>query len=207
MATINSTYITMAQNYLATKERTPHYEIRYINGCCPMEGWSTLESFQEDEMTLLLALREKYGKDDFFNHLEEVFDEDTLHDIVPGEIIGFDLDNEFFMYNFTYHEITDKGVKSGSLKVNLTDDTYAKLLALHLKDKDLNINNLRYADRDLYDIVTRGVDSCFCYDGAYEVCDPYTITMNELRADAQKMREQHPDEFQDEFGVIGYLIY
>ena len=57
----------------------------------------------------LLALREKYGKNEFYNHLDEVFDEDTLHDMIYGsEVISFDLDNEYYMYSFAYHQITDR---------------------------------------------------------------------------------------------------
>ena len=158
-------------------------------------------------MTKLLALREKYGEDDFFNHLDEVFDEDTLHDMIYGsETIGFDLDTEYYMYGFTYHQITPRGVVTGKVKINLWDETYVRLVAHHLENKDLTINSLRYADKDLYDIITRGVDQNFCYDGIYEVCDPYTITMDEARTDAQKIREQHPDKFANTHGMVGYFI-
>lgn len=207
MNTIRPTYITMAQNYLSTKERTPYYEIRSISDCCPSDGWSNLLSFSEEEMTQLLALREKYGNEEFFNHIDEVFDEDTMHDMIYGsEIISFDLDTKYYMYNFVYHQITPNGLVTGKVKINLYDETYVQLLALHLENKDLTINSLRYADKELYDIVTRGVDHNFCYDDIYEVCDPYTITMDEVRADAQKIREQHPDKFSDIHGIVGYFI-
>ena len=207
MSIIRPTYITMAQNYLATKLRTPHYEIRSISDCCPADGWGNLLSFSEDEMTKLLALREKYGNDDFFNHLDEVFDEDTLHDMIYGsEIISFDLDTEYYMYNFAYHQITPNGLVTGKVKINLYDETYVRLLAHHLEDKDLTINSLRYADKDLYDIVTRGVDQHFCYDDIYEVYHPYVITMDEVKEDAQKIRELHPDKFKNDFGKVGYFF-
>jgi hypothetical protein len=158
-------------------------------------------------MTQLLALREKYGKEEFFNHLNEIFDEDTLYDMVYGnEIIGFDLDSEYFMYNFTYHQITDEGVTKGSLNIHLTDETYIKLLAMHLQDKGLNINKLKYADKSLYEIVTRGIDLHLCIDDTYMVSDPYTITMDEIKADAKNIREQHLEKFQNENGIIGYCI-
>ena len=207
MTTINPAFISLAQNYLATKERTPHYEIRSISDCCPADGWCNLQSFSEEEMTQLLALREKYGKEEFYNHLDEIFDEDTLHDMVYGsEVISFDLDSEYYMYSFAYHQITDKGVTSGKAKLRLEDETYVRLLALHLENKDLTINSLKYADENLYEVVTRGVDYHFCYDGIYEVCAPYTITMDEARADAQKIREQHPEKFSDMHGMVGYFI-
>ena len=205
--TINPVYKAMAQDYLATKERTPHYEIRSISDCCPADGWCNLVSFSEEDMAKLLALREKYGNDDFFNHLDEVFDEDTLCDMIYGsEVISFDLDTEYYMYGFTYHQITPNGVVTGTVKINLYDETYVRLLAHHLEDKDLNINNLRYADRNLYDIVIRGVDSNFCYDDLYQVRDPYTITMDEAQADVERIREQHPDKFANMHGTVGYFI-
>lgn len=207
MTKINPTFMTLAQNYLTTKERTPHYEIRSLSDDNPAEGWCNLQSFTDEEMTQLLALREKYGKEEFFNHLNEIFDEDTLYDMVYGdEIIGFDLDSKFFKYTFTYHQITDKGVKTDSLKINLTDETYVKLLAMHLQDKGLNINKLKYADKSLYEIVTRGIDHHLCIDDTYMVSDPYTITMDEIKADAKNIREQHPEKFQNENGIIGYCI-
>ena len=206
MAAINSIYKAMAQDFLSTKVRAPYYEIRSISDCCPVDGWSSLEPFSEEEMEKLLALREKYGREEFFNHLDEVFDEDTICDLAPGYIIDIDLDTEYYMYSFRYHQITDRGVVSGTVKINLTDETYIKLLAMHLDNKDLNINNLRYADKYLYDVVMHGVDGNFCYDGIYEVADPYTVTMDEIRADAQKVREQHPEKFANCHGIAGYLI-
>jgi hypothetical protein len=207
MTTINPAFMTLAQNYLTTKVRTPHYEIRSISDCCPADGWCNLQSFSKEEMAQLLSLREKYGKEEFYNHLDEVFDEDTLHDLIYGsEVISFDLDNEYYMYSFAYHQITDKGVTSGKVKLHLEDETYVRLLALHLENKDLTINSLRYADKNLYEVVTRGVDYHFCYDDGYYVRDPYTITMDEIKADAQKIREQHPEKFANMHGMVGYFI-
>lgn len=207
MTTINSTYITLAQNYLATKERTPHYEIRYITDCCPADGWSALEAFTNDEKAKLVELRGKYGKDDFFNHLEEIFDEDRLDEVVPGEIFDIDLETPHYVYEFTYHKVTDDGMKTGTLKINLNDETYTELLARHLDDSHLHINSLRYADRKLYDILTSYLDNSFCYDGFYDGFYPYTVTMDELKSDAQKIREQHPDEFMDLSCITGYFVY
>ena len=194
MNVINLTFITLAQNYLATKERVPHLEIRSISDDCPADVWCDLNSFSEKELEQLFALREKYGEKDFINHLNEIFDEDTLCDMTYGtDIVSFDLDTEYFMYSFKYHQITENGVYTGNVKINLTDETYVRLLALHLYDKDLNINSLRYADKNLYDIIIREVDQHFWYDDMYIVSSPYTITMDEVRADAQKIREQHPN--------------
>ena len=32
-------------------------------------------------------------------------------------------------------------------------------------------------------------------------------TMDELKADAQKIRELHSDKFKNEFGTVGYFIF
>jgi hypothetical protein len=111
------------------------------------------------------------------------------------------------MYNFVYHQITPNGLATGKVKINLYDETYVRLLAHHLEDKDLTINSLRYADKDLYDIITRGVDHNFCHEDVYKVHHPYTITMDEAKADTQKIRELHPDMFKNEFGTVGYFIF
>ena len=71
---------------------------------------------------------------------------------------------------------------------------------------DLNINSLRYADEELFKYLTREVDYYFCDDIYYSVSSPYTITMNEVRADAQKIREQHPEIFSKTFGNVCYII-
>ena len=207
MNVINLTFITLAQNYLATKERVPHLEIRSISDDCPADVWCDLNSFSEKELEQLFALREKYGEKDFINHLNEIFDEDTLCDMTYGtDIVSFDLDTEYYMYNFVYHQITPNGLVTGKVKINLYDEAYVRLLAHHLENKDLTINSLRYADEELYNIVTHGVDCNFCYDDIYEVRDPYTITMDEVKADAQKIREQNPDKFKNDFGTVGYYI-
>ena len=100
MTTISPTFITLAHNYLATKERTPHYEIRSISDACPADGWCNLVSFSDEDMAKLLTLREKYGKEELFNHLDEIFDEDTILDLFYGsEIISLDLDYAHFKYN------------------------------------------------------------------------------------------------------------
>jgi hypothetical protein len=39
------------------------------------------------------------------------------------------------------------------------------------------------------------------------VRNPYTITMDEAKADAQKIRELHSDKFKNEFGTVGYFIF
>lgn len=193
--TLNPKNLTLAQNFFEKKVRIPHYDIRYINDIAPMDGWCTFESFSDENMAKLIALREKYGENDFFNHLNEIFDEETLEEMVPGDIISFDLDTPCYLYRFTCHHITDSGVRTETLKIHLYDHTYVRLLAHHLEDRHMNINRLRYADKELYDIVTRGVDSCFLNDDFYCAFHPYVITMDEVKEDAAKIEAENPESF------------
>lgn len=209
MSTICQTYMTMAHKYLATKKRTPYFYIEYFDETYPqyegMDSSGDFLSFDDDEMAILLALRHKYG-DDFYKHLEEEFD-DGMYYFVPGEIVKFDLDTHHYKYNFKYHQITDNGIHTGIVKVQLTDEEYVKLLALHLDDKDLNINSLKYADNSLYQTIIREIDWNFCDEGTYFSSYPYAITMDEARADARQIREQYPDKFKDCGEARGYRLY
>lgn len=197
----------MAQAYLATKKRKPYYEIYSVSDCGEEEEIYELFDFTEEEMTHLLALREKYGKEDFFNHLDEMYDEDEIIDLGSGlKIESFDLDTEHYKYRFTIHRIGDTGVYSSKMDLNLSDKTYIRLLVLHLENKDLNINILKYADRELYDLFDHIIDRHLSIDGLYSEREPFTITMDEAREDAKKIREQHPDKFNDKLGSPAYLI-
>lgn len=206
MTTNATDFSALAQNYLATKHRLAHYDVHYITDCCPADGWSSLVSFSEEEKQQIDYLVVKYGKEKFFNHLDEIFDDERLYDIAPGDIIGFDIDSEYYLYDFTCHQITNEGIKARAIKIHLTDEIYLQLLELHLEDKFMNINRLKYADRSLYDIIMRGVDSCFCDDGFYMSLYPYTVTMDELKTDAANIFEQNPEHFSDYVGIILYTF-
>lgn len=208
MVTVSSTNQTLAQNYFATKQRTPYYEIRYITDCCPQDGWAEIHPFTDEEMAQLLALREKYGHKEFINHLEEVFDEDRLCDLVSGEIIDLDLDNPQYCYNFTCHEISSEGVTKRKIEVALSDSTYQRLLALHLHDKYMNINRLKYADKELYDTLTFFIDLRYVDDeGYYQGFNPYTVTMDELKEDAAKIIATNAECFNDDPWMVCYPLY
>ena len=203
---ISDLHLELAKNFLATKKRVPHYEVRYIDDACPMDSWSNLQSFSDEEMAQLMALYQKYGREDFFNHLEESFDEDTISEWASGEIIDVDLDVPCYMYRFTCHEMTETGLKDREVRVHLTDATYIRLLAIHLEDRNMNINNLKYADKDLHFAVTYGVDSCYCYDDGYSAAYPYVVTMDEIKEDAAKIMAENPDLFQDNLWTISYAF-
>ena len=206
MTTNTIDFSALAQNYLANKQRTVYYNVHYITDCCPADGWSSLVSFTDEEKQQIDSLVVKYGKKDFFNHLDEIFDDERLYEIAPGEIVDFDIDTHYYLYSFTCHKISDEGVEKQEVKVNLTDETYLQLLELHLEDRFMNINRLKYADRALYDIVMRGVDSSFCDEDYYMSLYPYAVTMDELKADAAKIIEQNPEISSDYLGIVMYTF-
>lgn len=205
MKTIYDIYGGIVNTYLTTlKKRTPYYEIKYICDRGAIEFWSGHLSFSEAEMSLLSGLRDKYGKE-FFNHLDEVFDEETLNEIAPDEIVEFDLDKPLYLYDFNIHQLTDEGIKTISAKIQLDEDTYSKLVILHLADKNLNINSLKYANRTVYELVSDEVDYFFADEYIYRNKYPYIITMEEAKEDALKIKELYPEQTKDTDENVAYL--
>lgn len=205
METIKSMYKELAQNYLASKEREARYCIYYPHELCPEMNLVEEHPFTSEEISQLKALREKYGKGDFVRHLDEIFDAETLYDIDSEEIIDIEIDSPVYCYKFVCHNITDDGVYKQPLKIELSDDTYIKLLELHLWDKNMNINILKFIDESLYQIVSSKIDDTFRDEmGMYSVTHPFAVTMDELQEDAQKIREQQPDKIKKVFGTRCY---
>lgn len=198
-------YKEMARNYFATKERIAHYTIYYPNVEYPLNDDILLHPFSDEEIASMKMLREKYGKNEFFKHLEEILDEETLEFIDSEYITDLNIDYPTYLYRFTYHEITDSGAIKHKLGIDLSDDTYIKLLELHLWDKDMNLNILKYADKNLYRILSYKIDDHFQSDpGLYCMTCPFAVTMDELKEDAQKIREQNPDKFPKNLGCNVY---
>lgn len=197
--TIKSLYKTMARNYFATKEREKQYRIIDQDDCY------SLYPFSDEEIASMKTLREKYGEDEFIKHLGEIFDEETLGFIDSEYVDSIIIDRPTYRYTFGYHEIKDNGVYSSKFKIELSDETYIKLLELHLYDKDMNLNILKYADENLYNILSSEIDGRFREDSwQYCITRPFAITMDELKEDAQKIREQYPDKFPKNQGTRYY---
>lgn len=207
MADYNELYGNIAKTFLTVlKNRTQYFEVTYICDSGEMYFWSGLQTFTEEEMSKLLALREKYGDDQFFNHLEEAFDEDTVNEIAPNEIVQFDLDKPLYLYNFNYHLLTNEGIKTYTAKVQLPDELYIKLLIFYLADGNLNINSLKYAAKEVYEKIIREVDYCFAENGIYQCKYPYIITLDEAKEDVQKIKEYYPDKIYSTDKNFGYLM-
>ena len=185
--------LALANEFLATKQRSNFYQFTALNDnnieyCCYNE-------LSADDVARLRDLKAKYG-DDFVSHLDEVFsDPDLVHDFTGGgEILAIDLDHVFYHYGLSLHELqADGSVHTVHTRVAFSDDDYARLIAWHLYDEHLVINTLRYRDRKLYDTVLDGADlyhtdtdgNCLFVDS------PYIITLDEPKADADLIVQQH----------------
>lgn len=201
----NSKYTKLAKKFLAGKTRKNYYEIIALNEDNLVE-LRFLQDFNEEEIKTLRVLREKYGKDDFVKHLDEVFtDPDVIHDFTCGfKILNINLDKPYHQYSFARHELRGDSFHRSEALVELSDEGYIRLLAYCIEDKDMNVNKLRYADKALYGIIIREVDNYLCDDGFFMGCNPYLITMDEIKEDAGQILAENPEL--GKTGTMGYLF-
>jgi len=185
--------LAMAQDFLTTKQRTSFYQFTALDDNFDRE-YCCYNELSADDVARLRALKDHYG-DAFVRHLDEVFsDPDIIHDFTGGgEILAIDLDHVHYYYSVSLHELQPDGtVYTIHTSVAFSDDEYARLIAWHLYDEHLVINTLRYRDRKLYDSVLDGADlyhtdiDCDCLF----VSNPYLITLDEARADADLIVRQ-----------------
>ena len=137
-----------------------------------------------EELSKLRALKEKYTKD-FGKHLEEAFDSSSYFydQLMECDLIDIDLDTTYQCYKFGIHELLPKGtLENYTHEIVLSEDQYTELVALHLYDKHLSINLLRYYDRELYDIIINDVDAFNRSNGYYLIFEnPYIITLDDAK--------------------------
>ena len=193
--------LELAQEFLTKKVRKNYYEFKVIQEPCADYVY-TQNELSDEEVDSLRQLKEKYGEA-FVDHLDEALGEDTLDNLNCGdELADIDLDNILHQYRFTAHHIKQDGtVRSSERLVTLTNEEYARLLAWHVFDNHLIINTLRYRDSNLYDRILRGVDTYYWDDFiAMMVDDPYLVTMDEAKADAESIVRENNIERSD-----GYL--
>lgn len=201
----NNRYAKLAKKFLAEKKRKNYYEIIALDED-NQEELRFLEDFNNDEVKALRALREKYGQNDFVKHLDEVFsDPDEISDLSCGcEILYINLDKPYHQYRFGRHELCGDSLHKHKTLVELTDECYIRLLSYSIEDKDMNVNKLRYADKALHSIIIREVDNSQCYDGFFMGCNPYLITMDEIKEDATQILAENPELCKS--GTMGYLF-
>lgn len=193
----------LAEEYFATKVRLLNYELTALDEDTLSEV-CFYETFSEEEIQLLLSLRERYGQDEFVKHLDEIFtDPDELYDLSCGrEILSIDLDKPYYTYEFGCHELVDGDLCKHTVRVLMDDLQYIKALSLLLSDSGMNFNKLQFADSSLYDLINNQIVRSFCDDGFYFGSHPFLITFDELQRDADEIRKQHP-ELKKDTG-IGY---
>ena len=184
--------LKLATEFLAKKERKNYYEFKV--GQEPFADYVfPLNELSDEDVKRLRELKEKY-QEAFVKHLSEALDEDTIDDLDCGdELVDIDLDNVQHQYRFKVHHLKQDGtVSSYDRLVTLTDEEYARLLAWHVFDNHLIINTLRYRDSNLYNHILREVDLYYWEDGiAIMQDDPYLVTMDEAKADAEMIIKEN----------------
>ena len=185
--------LILAQDFLTTKQRNSFYRFTALDDNFDRE-YCCYNELSADDVARLRVLKDKYG-DAFVRHLDEVFsDPDIIHDFTGGgEILAIDLDHVHYYYSVSLHELQPDGtVYTIHTSVAFSDDEYARLIAWHLYDEHIVINTLRYRDRKLYDSVLDGADlyhTDIDVDCLF-VSNPYLITLDEARADADLIVRQ-----------------
>ena len=184
--------LKLATEFLAKKERKNYYEFKVVQE--PFADYVfPLNELSDEDVKHLRELKEKY-QGAFVKHLSEALDEDTIDDLDCGdELVDIDLDNVQHQYRFKVHHLKQDGtVLSYDRLVTLTDEEYARLLAWNVFDNHLIINTLRYRDSNLYNRILREVDLYYWEDGiAIMQDDPYLVTMDEAKADAEKIIKEN----------------
>lgn len=202
----NEAAVKAAKEFFSTKTPRNFYKISALQDDILNEVCFHQE-FSPKEVAQLMDLRKKYGEDDFFNHLGEVFeDEDVIHDFTCGdEILGIDLDAPMRKYRFTVHFFNGKKNYDRQAMVELTDEEYIELLALRLDDNHMNMSVLRHLNKDLHDEIIKEVEWQTAYDDGFLMCpDPFLVTMDEVNDDAESIKAAHP-EFVEK-GYRGYYV-
>lgn len=187
-----SVFAQLAEEYFATKVRLPNYELTALDEDTHSEV-CFYETFSDEELQLLLSLKERYGQDEFVKHLDKVFtDSDELYDLSCGkEILSIDLDKPYYTYEFGCHELVDGVLCKHTVRVLMDDQQYTKALSLLLSDSGMNLNKLQFADSSLYGLIYNQIVHSFCDNGFYFGNYPFLVTLDELQRDADEIRGQH----------------
>ncbi|MBP3757504.1 MAG: hypothetical protein J6I61_09525 [Prevotella sp.] len=186
-------YLRLAGTHLANKPRDNYYDAQGIYS--PYSDYThMLVALTDEQVRHIRALKACYGSD-FVDHLaDELFhgDDDAVSDLFYGDPDDIDTEHVYHQYRFTIHEVgADGSVTSHAKLLHLSDADYTKLLALQLYDEHLTINTLYYYDPSLQRTILN--DAMF-YFMDEEVCilhAPFTITMDEVLADADQLVSQY----------------
>lgn len=169
---------------------TKHNRIAYATSVYDEDDasyYQILSELDEEERTTVLALREKYGEEDFMNHMEEC---DYLIDIPDGlDILKVDLDTPHYLYNFQIREYNQEtnSFESCHNLIEVDNDTYAKMLTYSLMDSIRSIMDVRRYDKELYDDIME--KAMFQYTSWYDGYGrkPFVVTLDELEEDRAKL--------------------
>lgn len=205
---ISEELLKLAHEYMATKETRKYYTVNVYNEELDQidNYWANVSA---EEIEGFFSLREKYGQKEWLKHLKEVIpDDDDRQDALCASddlIFDIELDSPQNMYAFRIHELTPTGLSAYCKLIDISDDKYAKLLALCLGDNTMNFNKLEYADKDLYSYLHRCIDRYYGFNDYDNLAtSPYLVTMDEAMDDIEKILKAHPEYRQDSHTTTGY---
>ena len=196
----------IVEEFMANKPKNRVYPVTFLNE--ETGEYVMYLKFTPEQVDAIRSVIEKYKMENFNDHIEEIVSpEDEPTDLFPDEVIDIDLATDFNAYAFTIHYMLKDGTM-GARKIEVEDlpKNYARWLELCVEDKGMNFNKMRYADEVSYKSLLRSIDLNNCDDGFYIDNYPYLITMDELKADAATILENHP-EIDTSYTFRGYHFF
>ena len=205
-------YYKLAKEYFSKKDRVKSYPVS-IYTLSDVDGIKDcIMRFDDETIQKFEMLRDKYKEEckDIIpgEYLDECLSPEEYEKIFgEGEVDTIDLDNPVYEYNFAICVLKDNNLeRHACCYACLADESYIRILALCLQDKHMNLNKLRYADRDLYDTITYMLDVNYFkapeptspwYAGKY----PYIVLLDEAHNDAEQIANAHPEIERYEFMI------
>lgn len=181
----------IALDYLQTKKRKNYYLVSIFSNFNNGE-LTYFEDIDDEDVAIINEMKEKYGKD-FVKHLDETFEPDYFISLdAEDELLDIITDKVFYMYDFEARGFDGDKVVSRRILLNLSDEEYAKLVALHLWCDWLTINKLPDFDEKLSDTIHRQAMAALKDDdGSFDLAGiPFTLIMTEAVRDADAIRKQ-----------------
>ncbi|MCM1163432.1 MAG: hypothetical protein NC339_04205 [Muribaculaceae bacterium] len=202
----NSLTMNVVENFLAHKTYTLGYKFETYSLERNRDEWHIV-TLSPEEYSKIASLFERYAENDIHEHLDDVFDADTVDYLSMGdELTAIDLDNPCRLYEFGLHSmLMDGSMHHGKYCLSLNDADYKKLLMLMLENQSLNYNALEYADNALYHRLKDLIDSTQTDDYFFEATSPFLVTFDEAQKDVESILSDHPEWRKGYFA--GYSIF
>lgn len=194
-----------AMDFLSKKPRKNYYRVHYLDDNLNENYY--LQYMTDEEVKFFDELKNMYGSYNIDELLDEYQEKLPNYDewFIGQHIMGIDTEVAYHHYSFTCHELhDDEKLSHYEVLVELSDVEYIDLLTLCIMDPHMNMNKLRYANKQLHDKITTGVDSYQVDEILFIGSNPYLITMDEVKSDAAQIVKEKNITISK--GYMGYLF-